>query len=292
MRVSLSRPVYYVYIIDREGYKYNLRPVVKSLDISHSEKELAVKVKLLLANVKVEGRGKYLNDLINLKDDVYIYANIGEGSKEVFRGVVWTKDYEEDEETDIGIVAYDHLIYLQKSKDSFYFSSGSSTKDIISSICSKWGINLDYKYGSHTHPNLPIRSQNISDSILDVLEDAKKQLGKKYAIYSSMNVLHVDYINQNETIYTIKKKMNLSKVKTCETMDGMVTKVIITGTKDDSEKEPVLATVNGDTGTYGTLQDTISKNKDTDLSEAQNEANEILKEKGSPFKRKICHRRG
>lgn len=286
MKGSLSRPVYYIYAIDKNGYKYNLKKVLKELNISQSQKELAVKVRINLVNVFVEKKGKYLNDLLNMKDSIFVYADIGNGAKEVFRGIIWTKNYDEDTDTDIGIVAYDHLIYLQKSKDSFYFTSGSGTNDIISSICRKWGISLDYKYGSRTHPKLTLRSQSISDIILDVLNDTKKQIGRKYVVYSSLNVMVVDYTMQNEIVYTIKRKQNLSKIKTSETMEGMITKVVITGTKDNDEKEPVLATVNGNTSAYGTLQDMISKDKDTDLSESQNEANDILKEKGSPFKEK------
>lgn len=286
MKGSLSRPVYYVYAIDRSGNKYNLKKTIKAFSISQSEKELSVKVQLTIANLKVEGMGKYLNSLLRLKDDLYVYADIGEGAKEIFRGIIWTKKYSEDTEKDINIVAYDHLIYLQQSKDSFYFSAGKSTKSIISSICIIWGINLSYKYGSYTHPKMALRSQNISDSIIETLDEAKKQIGSKYCVYSDKNTLYVDYIKQNTIVYTIKKKQNLSSVETSETMEGMVTKVVITGTKDDDDKEPVLATVSGNTSAYGTLQDMISKDKDTSLSEAQKEANDILKEKGIPFKEK------
>lgn len=286
MKGSLERPVYSVYAIDQEGHKFNVKNAILALSYSHGEKDLAVKVNLTLMNAKIEDMNKKLNDALSLKDDIYIYADIGDGAKEVFRGIIWTKEYDEYETKEISIVAYDHLIYLQNSKDSFYFSAGKSTKDVLSSICKKWGVSLNYKYDSISHPKLLLRSQNISDSIIEVLDAVKKQTGKKYVIYSSKNVLYVDFVAQNKIVYTIKKKENAGGVKAHETMDGMVTKVVITGSADDDGKEPVLATVSGNTSGYGTLQDEISKDKDTTLSEAKKEANEVLKEKGKPFKDK------
>ena len=71
---------------------------------------------------------------------------------------------------------------------------------------------------------------------------------------------------------------------TTATLDDLVTKVIITGNEDKDKKPPVVATVKGDVKKYGTLQDIITKDKDTKLSEAKKEAKELLKEKGKPKK--------
>lgn len=283
MKASIDRPVYSIYAADQEGHKFDLKSAVTSLSLSHGEKDLAVKVNLTLFNARVDDINKTLNDALALKDDIYIYADIGEGVKEVFRGVIWTKNYDEDDTKEIDIVAYDHLIYLQKSKDSFYFSANQKTKDIIASICDKWDIELKYNYDSISHPKLTLRSRRISDSIIEVLDAAKKQTGEKYVIRSYQNVVYVDKVGQNENVYTVRKNENAGSVKTSESLDGVVTKVVITGAADDDGKEPVLATVEGETSKYGTLQDEISKKTDTELSEAKKEAQEIIDEKGKPF---------
>lgn len=286
MKGSLEKPVYYIYSIDKSGRKYNLKNVTTSLNISHGEKDLAAKASITIVNAKVDGIGTHLSSLVNLGDDIYIHADIGGGAQEVLRGIVWTKNYESDLKKEINLVVYDHLIFLQKSKDNFYFQAGMSTQDIVSTICGKWGVGLNYSYDSIVHPKLPIRSKGICDSIIEVLDAAKKQTGNKYVIYSAQNVLHIGHINQNQKVYSIRKLQNASSVKTEETMDGMVTKVVITGKENNENKSPVLATVAGDTGSYGTLQEVISKDTDTSLSETKKEADEILKEKGSPFKLK------
>ena len=64
---------------------------------------------------------------------------------------------------------------------------------------------------------------------------------------------------------------------------GMVTKVVIRGPQDKKGKTSVKAVIKGKTSKYGTLQDEVSKSKDTSMKEVRKEAKEIISEKGKPF---------
>lgn len=279
---SITNPSYKAVIVDSAGTKYGLEKVQTSLDISQPEKEIAQKVQIEMPNVDVNG--KKLKDLISVKNRVYVYYDIGSGWVEKFRGYLWTKQYQESDDDMLRAVCYDRAIYLQNSKDSFYFTKGKKTKTILNTICQKWGITLVFNYSQITHSKLALRSQAISDSIIEVLEEVKKQTGKKYVVYFDKDVMYVNTVGTNTTIYSVKKRENAIKISTEETMEGMVTKVVIRGTEDNDGKTPVVATVTGNTGTYGTLQEEISKDKDTSVENAKKEANEILKEKGKPFR--------
>lgn len=277
---NLENPSYYITVVSGDT-KYNLRPAITSLELSQPEKDMAQKLVFTCANVKVNG--EYLRTMIGLGDKVYVNYDSGDGKKEKFRGEIWTSKSKNDTEREIGFVAYDKLIYLQESKDSFYFSKGKTTKSIVESICKKWGIKLSYTYKSIKHPKLAIHTKNISDIIFDLLEEVRLKTGDRYCIRCIKGVLTIQNVGTNETIYHIVKKENLMSSTVERTKSGMVTKVVIRGPQNKAGKTPIKAIVKGDTSKYGTLQDEISKSKDTSLKEAKKEAKQIISEKGKPF---------
>lgn len=282
MAASMINPVYSVKIISSSnGTIYNVTQALTDLSVGHNENEFAQRATINIANTKVGN--KYYDSLLAVKDEVYIYCNTGSGDKEVFRGIVWEKNYDESVSSmDIKVTAYDKLIYLQKSEDNLYFAKGKSTKSILSSIASKWGVSLNYKYSSITHGKLVFRGRNLADIIIEILDEVKKKTGKKYVIRCEKGSMIIEPFGTNTTIYDIKQKQNAIKTSYSSTMDEMVTKVLIIGSEDKSGQSSNLATVKGNTSKYGTLQRVISKNDDDKLSEVKKEAQEIINEFGKP----------
>ena len=280
MKASLENPIYTVYIVNGTT-KYNVTPALDKIDISDPEKQIAQFVTLSLANVKVGS--KLLSNILQLRDRVYVYANDGSKNDEVFRGYLWTRGAGEALEDEIfKLKAYDNLIYFQESEEYEYFSSGKSTKSVMQSLADKWGVKLSYSYESITHEKLVLRgalSDIITADILDIVKDKK---GKKYVARSEKDVLQVKTVGSNTTIYTIKAGKNLTSVSSEETMDGMVTKVVILGKADDNDRSSIEATVKGNTSKYGTLQKIINRDDSTSLADSKKEANSIIKEKGKP----------
>lgn len=280
MKASAITPLYTVYIVS-ETKKYNVSAAISSVDRSEAKKELAQSVTLQIANVKVGG--SQLSDLISACDRIFIYANDGTKRDEVFRGYVWGGGNQSAlEEQGMTIKGYDHLIYMQESEASEFFASGMATEDIVGKVCQDWGVKLEYTYDSITHPKLALRG-SLSDILTsDILDPVKKQTGKDYTIISEKDVMKVKRVGDNKTIYRILEKSNAISATSEFTMNGVVTKVVILGTADSDDREPVEAVESGNTKKYGTLQKIIRRDENTTLDDAKKEARYIIKTDGDP----------
>lgn len=286
---SMTNPIYTANLIKSDGTKYRLKGVTTDLVTNHGKDELAEKVTLSLVNVKVGT--KWLHSLISLKDKVYVYANTGSGSKLVFQGFVWERGLDTAADSkDIRLICYDRLIYFHNCKDNLFVKKGKKTKDIVTSLAKKWGFKISYKYSSISHGKLVHHNESIADILISVLDEVKKKTGKDYVIRFENNVMVIETVGSNSTIYKIENGKNSLNVRYAQTMEGMVTKVLIvkaeTVKKKDSEEETgkylTVTSLTKNTKTYGTLQDIIVKNKDDKLSEVKKEAQEILNKNGSP----------
>lgn len=280
MKASKENPIYSVYIVG--GSKYNVTGAVVGIELSDQEKQLAQCANINIMNTKVNG--KKIADLIEVRDRVFVYANDGSKNDEVFRGYVWTKTCRTGlKDLELTLKCYDNLIYLQESEDSEYFTSGKSSDAIISALASKWGISVDYSYESITHAKLALRGKLANIIMSDVLDLVKDRTGKDYLIRSEKDAMKIMVPGSNSTSYTFKAKQNVTTVRSECTMDGMITKVVIVSKADDQdEREPVEATVTGNTGKYGTLQKVITRDENTELEEAKAEAQAIVDKEGKP----------
>lgn len=280
MAATQTSPIYTVYIIVGDT-KYNVTPAVVALDRSEEEKQIAQSVKLQLMDVQVSG--SKLSSLIKTRSRVYIYADDGTKKEEVFRGYIWARTYN-NSLTDMELLykCYDNLIYFQESDDSAYYSSGKKTKDVMTALCKKWGIKLEYSYESITHAKLVLRGKLSDIFTADILDLVKDRSGKKYVIRSEKDVMQVKTRGDNTTIYHFLEKQNTTQTSSSETMDGMITKVVIVGKANSNGREPVEATIKGKTDQYGTLQKIIDRDSNTSLADAKKEAQSIIDENGKP----------
>lgn len=283
MKASLENPVYTVYVIDGNT-KYDITPAVVDISLSNQEKQVAQCATIRIQNVKY--KDKWLSSILKVRLRVKIHANDGTTKGEVFRGWIWTKYYQSEiDEKAIQLKCYDNLIYLQESEDSLYFSKGKNTKSVMSTICNKWGIQMNYSYSTITHPKLVLRGPLTDIFMTDILDPVKQRTGTKYVITSQKDVMYVKPVGSNKNIYEIKKQNNAIGTRIEQTMDGMITKVVILGNAEkNSDKLPVVATVKGDTSKYGTLQKLQDKDKDTSLASAKKEAQNTINEHGKPTK--------
>lgn len=285
MGESLIQPIYKCMIKTNKAV-YNVSNVVTGLTLSQNEEEMAQSVTLTIPNLK--DSYQYLYNNISVRDSLYLYCNTGGENHEIFRGIIWDKDYSSDITKDLTLTAYDRLIYLQNTKDNFFFSKGKSTESIVKSICKHWGVKVKFQYQSIKHKRIILREETVADSILQILDEVKKKTGKKYVISCEKGVLFIRKRGYNSTIYSINRKENALSQNTRVTMDGMITKVAVYREQESEsgqEKPPKKVTVvKGNTKKYGTLQEIIIRDsEDKKSKEAKKEANEILKESGKPF---------
>lgn len=280
MAASQQKPEYSVYIVSGST-KYNVTKAVVSQERSELDGQIAQRVTLQLANVKVGDT--WLSSLLKARNRVFVYANDGIKEDEVFRGYLWARARTDSvTENELKYTCYDNLIYFQESEDSLYFTSGKSTKDIVSSICEKWGIKLQYNYESISHTKMPLRGYLADIFTGDILDLVKKRTNKKYVILSEKDTMVVKPVGSNTTVYHFIAGKNVSKTASGWTMDGIITKVIIVGKADDNDREPIEATVSGNTSEYGTLQKIQRRSESTSLADAKIEAKNTIDENGSP----------
>lgn len=280
MAATQQKPEYSVYIVSGST-KYNVTPAVISQDRSEPKGQIAQRVTLQLANVKVDGT--WLSSIMKARNRVFIYANDGTKEDEVFRGYLWNRLRTDSlTENELSYVCYDNLIYFQESEDSLYFSSGKSTKDVVSSICSKWGIKLQYAYESITHTKMPLRGALSDIFTSDILDLVKKRTNKKYVIRSVKDTMVVQTVGSNSTVYHFIAGKNITRTVSGWTMDGVITQVIIIGKADDDDREPIEATISGKTSEYGTLQKIQRRSENTNLADAKIEAKYTIDEHGEP----------
>lgn len=275
-----GNPIYSAYVVTGST-KYNITPLLQSVDIADLEREWACRVTMDLMDYQGDG----LQDIITDKSRVFLYASDGGEKKEVFRGFVWgvTSSNSLSDNT-VTVKCYDNLIHMQESEESLFYTEGKSTQTILSDIFTNWGVTLSYGYKSITHSKLALRG-NLSDILTaDILDLVKDRTGQKYAILSKQDTVHITGVGSNTTIYTFRAGHNAISTRSEWTKDGMITKVVILGKADDNERAEVEATVTGSTADYGTLQKIISRDSNTTLADAKTEANNIIKESGKPTK--------
>lgn len=297
--MEYTPPKYSVAIVSPDGTRYVIKKIddekesesniVVSLTLSEPENQIAQRVMIKVFNQYIEGKG-YPSTLFPVKSRVFVYA-IGVGVddiKEVFRGYVWDGqlNISVSNGTQYTMECYDNLIYFMNSRISEYFSKGKSTKTIVTSLCKKRGISVNYDYTSKTHPKMPLSGTLANVLTEDILDTVIVKQGSKYVLRSIKDTLHVIAQGTNTPIYKISRGEQGIMLTWSRriTMDGMITKVVITGKTDDDGKTKIEATATKNTSKYGTLQTVISKNEDTTLAEAKKEAQNILDDNAEPFK--------
>lgn len=279
---SKENPRYKVSVIKADGTKYEVTGAVNDLVLEEDENGIAQRVRLTL--MQTQHDGKSLTSLINVHDRLYVFANTGGSTEEVFRGYIWNDVHERGETKEILLTAYDRLIYLKESEEYKFYSSGKSTKSIFQDMYGSKGIELKFNHESITHGKLVVKG-TLADASVNILEEVRKKTGKRGIIRDTKGTTEVFTEGQgNSTVYKIAfgEKGNLLTSKHSVSMDGITTKVVIMGYAKSDTKAPIKATVKGDTDQYGTVQKTIYASESDKLADLKKEANQKIKDDGKP----------
>lgn len=281
MQASKDNPIYTVYIIIN-GSKYDLTPAVNSVDLNEAAGQLAQTATISVMNVQIGG--VWLTSLLRKRCRIFIYANDGSKQAEVLRGNVWERPYVASlTDRELTLKCYDDLKYFLESEDADYFSAGKTTKDILTTLCNKWGVELDYQYESITHAKLALRGTLGDIVIADLLDQVKNRTGKNYVFIQTEGKFVVRGIGQNTAVPAFCAGENAIRTNTKMELNQMVTKVIIYGkAEDDESRAPVEAIVTGNTEEYGTMQRVIVRDENTSLEDAKETAKALINEKGDP----------
>lgn len=279
--IDLTSVRYYVSAVLSDRRIIHLENVCENIAWEDNENELAVRLNLTIRDIPFEG-GR-LSSQLKLCTCVYLYAKWQgrKKKKEIFRGTIWEWEFSRIKDDAIVITCYDLLYYLQKSTTSKYYAKGKSTEEICKDILTSWSVPWGgYSGPSYSNPKTLYKNKTLANMLTETLDTARKKKGVTCYIRASKGKAYIVKRGSNDDIWNFTAKKNLISVSDKYSMVNLVTRVVITG-KDDSNGRPkVEATIDGKTE-YGILQ-TVKALGSSKLSEAKDEANELLDEKGSP----------
>lgn len=275
--LDLGETKYRLIVVTEDGTQYNITDLVEGLSWEEPKKELATRV-----NFQAKDKDSTVGAVSQIAKPgclVGVFAVSGNMDDEVARGYVmdWKPTVSNGKET-ISCVCYDELYYLQKSQDYIYYES-IGTESAIRQIFDDWGIPIErYEGPNVTHGKLVYKSENLSEVILDILDDAKKKGAGTYVIQANKGQISILPRGSNTNVYHFDES-NITKISQQMSIGDMVTRVKVIGQEDDDEKSSVEATVDGQTD-FGIWQKIYTRQKDDSLDEAKKAAQEILDEKG------------
>lgn len=283
--INVSKIRYDLAVILPNGDKIRLYEALRSLSWEENSGELAVRLEAEIQNRQMSDGG-WLHQKVPLGSQVVLLSEWGEGWQEIFRGAIFNWHYRTDPLGHFTITAYDPLIYLAKSKDDRYYSSGTLARVIIEDIAKAWQIPL----GTVEGPDVALakqvfRGRTLADMIFDVLDQAKKRGAGKWIVRSKQGKIDIVRPGQNSPVYHFGADDNVAQVEDQQDIEDLVTRVKIVGAEDKEGRAPVVATLDGRTE-FGVLQDLVYKEQYDNLAAAKAAAQDILAERGQPRKKR------
>ena len=287
---SLRQPKYKVVLKKRNAdKKLILTGAAVEITLTDAEEGFAYMVEAKFANIKIGD--ERLSSKIEIRDTLYIYVNTSKSEdsandKLLFYGPVWQRNILSEKERTFTLTAYDSLIYLQKSEGKRFFKKGKKTKTIMKAICKSWSLKLSYSYSSVKHGKLKMSGEYSSFITDTLLEKVRRKTGKKGILRNNSGTIQVVPEGHNKSYYTITNGDTIISNEYVQTMEDVVTKVVIVGTKKKKGKtKTVKKTVKGDTKKWGTIQKLQDKG-DSKWKTAKKEAKQTIKDYGHPQTRR------
>lgn len=273
-------PHYTIFIIS-DGKKIDVTPAMESLGRIDAEGQIAQRVNIQLRNEVLDG--VHLSTILKPVNRVFIYADDGEKNDEVFRGFLWDRNYKSSlTDQRLKVTSYDNLIYLQESEDTFFFSAGKSTEEIMSAICKQWNIKLDYSYHNIVNGKIATSGRLYDMMTTDILDVTKRQVGDHYSIISKKDVMYVRLAGDNSETFKFIAGENIGSTSTSWTMEGVITQYILVGKAGDDGREPIDLVESRNAAKYGTLQKIKRRDEDMDIWSAHGEIRLALMDYADP----------
>lgn len=275
---TLQNVEHAVIAVMNDGTQYNLALVCERIGIEETKNEIAVRLNLTVRNVQV-GNSLLISSM-RMTTPIYVFAYLNGIRIEVFRGRVWKVGGDIIKDEKFTVTAYDDMMYLNKSKEFVFYPSGTGTKAIVTGKLADYGIPLGgYNGPDISHEKLVYNSKTIASVITETLEDARKKTGAKCTAFMREGKFYVSPYGSNTTIYKFTEDNCITGDYT-ESMLSLITKVLVIGKEDDDGRRAIETTSVGDMS-YGVLLDIVVNNDET-FVDAKSEADQIIKDKGTP----------
>lgn len=280
--IDIRKLKYKLIIVTATGKQLDVSQAAESIGWEEGDAELAMRIGFTLHNTKYGG--SQLSSLAQPGCLAMVIADWGTNSEEVARGAItdWEPAYIGSAISTFDVLAYDELFNLQQSQDNRYYSAGTGTKAAITDIFNDWGIPVEkYDGPDVAHAKTPFKNEYLSDTLIQLLDDAAKKGGAKCIIRASKGKVSVIPKGSNQTIYHFDEDTNATLVRDKISTTHLVTRVKVVGKEDKDGRQPVEAVLDGMTQ-YGIRQKIQHRAEDDTLDTAKSAAQEILDEYGKP----------
>ena len=277
--IDLSKVRYDVVAVTADGTQLNLTGITNSLGISEGEKELSAKITFKVANA--EYNGKRVSDFVQPFTPIFIYADLGEGSQEVYRGTVQKWELAEtNREVFLNLEAADEVQALRANEDDFYFTDGHKSTAILEEILGKWQVPHEIQIGEGVaHSKKVYRKKYLCDMVADVLKDLKEKGGGVYFVRAKAGVVQIIPRGTNETIFHFDIDDNVVRARESFDVSKIVTRVLVVAKSKDEGKQKIESTVDGKIN-LGVRQVIYTRGDKETAAEAETAAKKILEEQG------------
>jgi hypothetical protein len=279
--IDITKVKYDLVAITPAGAKIHLHEAQRGLSWEEQPGELAVRLQAELLNIKTDVG--WLHELLALGGLVVLNAEWGQGWKEVFRGSIFDWQYSGAQRR-IEIMAYDNLIYLNKSKDDRFYEAGTTAKTILMDVAASWSIPL----GQIDGPDIVLskqvfRNQSVGGIINDVLDKVRLKGNGWWIVRSKVGKMDIIQAGTNNTVYHFGSDSSVVDVLDHMEINDLVTQVKIIGQEDDKARDKVIAVVDGRTE-FGLLREILHWEEASKPSEATKAAKALLAERGKPMR--------
>jgi len=149
--------------------------------------------------------------------------------EEIFRGIAWNRELNSSGEGSLSFTAYDYLIYLTKSKNTWNFTN-LTPEDATRKICADLGVEAGDIISTGISVNRLIAQKTGYEAIMEMYTQASKINGKKYTPVMSgakLNIIEKGGVIANYTLRSQSDDMSSNVMNTNyrDTMDGMINNV-------------------------------------------------------------------
>lgn len=253
--------------------KYFLGELIRSIRLEDSIDEISYR-----GTVDMQGTNELASIGIAPGNEIRISGIPYGGHNMVYLlqpGVIWECDSTAKSCTKhINVTIYDRTIYLEKSESEYLFTQGTTATQRLKKYCGDWGIKIYKAQDTGMRLSKAVyRARTIYDMIQADIQETAQKGGELYRPRMTPNGLELYELGSNPVVYELKSVEEANQIRTLE---GTITRVKVMGKESEGKRTPILATVNGETGKYGTLQKVVSDSTITSAAQAKARAQKTL----------------
>lgn len=245
--------------IENSGYDYlELTDLVSQASWEESLDSAAMELDLTIWDPVLNG-SRSLNS-VSKGDRISLYVrNYADHKMDLVNNfVLWEISKNSSRSPTINFRAYDNMIYLMKSEDTFLFNKSTSpskkgwtASEITEEVCKKHGIDTGFiAKATHRIPYFRVDGGNVYEVLLKAWTEERKKTDVRYIIKMEDNKLVIRPKQDKVVFYEVASGDNLIDIDFTDSLEEMYSAVRAVSAKQDSESTDDSNTPTTEEGDY------------------------------------------